>query len=207
MTRLPNIGPQPSQLPIGQSFAPDPITEKLLVPPQYKPHRANPFLGRGKLIQFNYLYFIHDPQPLIIVTDVFAHDKIRGVNIHYLTFNSIKKLLQQGCGNTGFSYKMFMAEQYVKNAFRSYRWNGIRQIKELDCNFILRIMAMVRSFDPAEVEILRKHVLEQLSRQVNTTAEEIGTEPLAPQGQAVPPQTPVAPIPAVAPTTTPEAGQ
>jgi len=112
--------------------------------------------------------------------------RIRGVNIHYLTFNYIKGILGQGCGNMGFSYRNFSGDRFLTSAFRTYKWSGIRQLKKLDCNFVKKVMEMIRSFDPAEVEIMRKNVLDQLERQVNTTATEAVGAPVAPMGQQVP---------------------
>lgn len=192
MTRMPNTGlpDQPQDLDQPQI---DPALQRLF----QQQRTTNPLLGKGSVLQFTYLYWQHDPRPLIIVTDVRHGDRIRGINIHYLSFNQIKKILQQGCDNKGFSYQSFRsppqalpqqkkANAFV-NAFRSYKWNGIRTIKQLDCQFIIRIMEMVRSFDPAEVEIIRTQVQEQLQRQVNTTALEAQTPaPVAPLGQQVP---------------------
>jgi hypothetical protein len=194
MTRIQNTG-LPNQ-PQEETVQPeiDPALQRLFQQKQ----TTNPFLGKGSMLQFSYLYWQHDPRPLIIVTDVKYGNRIRGINIHYLSFNQIKKILQQGCGNKGFSYRSFATPTQATpqqkkansftNAFRSYKWNGIRTIKQLDCDFIIRIMEMVRSFDPAEVEIIRKQVQEQLQRQVNTTAAQ-AKEPVAPAGQQVLPAT------------------
>ena len=169
----------------------DPTMQRLFESPQQ--HVANPFLGRGSLVQFSYLYWAHDPRPLVIVTDVKFGKVVRGINIHYLTFNHIKKILQQGCDNVGFSYKSFMGDQFMKDAFRSYKWAGVRQIKKLNCDFIQKVMELVRSFDPAEVEIIRKQVLEQLNRQVNITATEAGQQSMEVSRQT--PAQPIAPAP------------
>jgi hypothetical protein len=189
MTRLPN-----TDLLQGGMAQPeiDPTLQRLFQQKQ----ASNPLLGKGTLLQFIYLYWQHDPRPLVIVTDVIYGQLIRGVNLHYLSFNDIRKILQQGCNNKSFSYRMFApppnATPQQKNtypvtrAFRTYKWHGIRTIKQLDCDFILKIMAMVRSFNPAEVEIIRKQVQEQLRRQVNTTTETPAQEPVAPTGQQVP---------------------
>ena len=97
---------------------------------------------------------------------------IRGVNLHYLTFNDIKKLLQPNCNNTGFSYNTLKQGEYIGliKAFRQYKRNGIRQIKVLDCAFLLNVLASVRAISPSEVEAIRQSVREQISRMTNPAA-------------------------------------
>jgi len=56
-------------------------------------------------------------------------------------------------------------------AFRSYKWNGIRQVKVLDTDFLLKVMATVRSFDPNQIQAIRESVQEQINRVVNPPAE------------------------------------
>ena len=91
------------------------------------------------------------------------------------------------------------ATNALADAFRSYKWSGIQRVQKLDCDFVMSVMNMVRSFDPAEIEIVRKMVREQIQRQVNQKATDVAQmqqiTPIAPQvaQQAVPP---------VAPTTT-----
>ena len=188
MTRIPANTGLPNQPQDQPQF--DPALQELF----QQQDTTNPLLGKGSVLQFAYLYWQHDPRPLVIVTDVRHGHRIRGINIHYLTFNQIKKILQQGCNNVGFGYQSFRSPPQATpqqkkansftNAFRSYNWNGIRAIKQLDCKFIIKIMEMVRSFDPAEVEIIRKQVQEQMQRQVNIPATE-ATAPVPPTGPQV----------------------
>lgn len=102
-------------------------------------------INKGSLVTFSYLYHQpgHDPTPLVIVTDIWR-DFIRGVNLHYLTFNYITKLLQPNCENARFSYYNIKGDRYIVDAFRQYKRLGIRQIKKLDCTFLLKVLATVR---------------------------------------------------------------
>lgn len=127
-------------------------------------------ITKGSLIHFKYGNFKHDPNPLIIVTDIFPN-YIRGINLHYLTFNYIKRLLKMHCDNQMFSYFAIKQDRFFVDAFRSYKRLGVKQPNKLDCSFLLNTLAMVRSFDPAEVEQMRVYVKEQLRRQVNPKAE------------------------------------
>jgi len=159
----------------------------------FKPTQFNTIVNKGSLVAFKYSYWKHDPYPLVIVTDVFPNNMIRGVNIHYLTFNYVKTLLRGNAGNPTFSYGSIRGDQYLVSAFRSYKWNGISQIKKLDSDFILTVMSLVRTFDPMEVERIREIVQEQLRQQVNPKADELGVQqPQQPQqniGQINPPNT------------------
>lgn len=106
---------------------------------------------------------------------------MRGVNINYLMFHEIKALLNQNCDSTYFSYRMFRpASPYDTNplveAFRTYKWDGIRNVRKLDCKFIAQIMQLVRSFDPQEIERIRQQVYEQINQQINPTVPAPGEE-------------------------------
>ena len=56
-------------------------------------------ITRGSLVSFQYPRsfamipnVIHDPYPMVILTDIWPQ-YIRGVNLHYLTFPYVKKLI------------------------------------------------------------------------------------------------------------------
>jgi hypothetical protein len=139
----------------------------------------NQTITKGSLIIFNYTFHKpgHDSYPLVIVTDIWQ-SYIRGVNLHYLTFPYIKRLLQPNCNNPNFSYTNIKSDEYITSAFRQYKRNGIRQIKKLDCAFLLNVLASVRSFDPNEVEAIRKSVREQISRITNQQAAPTAEQPI-----------------------------
>lgn len=138
------------------------------------PTKMNQTIMKGSLCTFNYVFHKpgHDPYPLVIVTDVAfgPRQDVRGVNLHYLTFPYVKRLLQPNCNNPNFSYGNIKGDEYIVSAFRQYKRNGIRQIKKLDCAFLLNVLASVRSFDPNEVEAIRKSVREQIRRLTNPQA-------------------------------------
>ena len=156
------------------------IYGKAITANQYGPSmvRMNQIVQKGSLVTFNYTFHKpnHDPYPLVLITDIGFPTKgrmdIRGVNLHYLTFNYIKKLLQPNCNNTGFSYNTLKQGEYIGliKAFRQYKRNGIRQIKVLDCAFLLNVLASVRAISPSEVEAIRQSVREQISRMTNPAA-------------------------------------
>ena len=129
---------------------------------------------KGSLVSFNYVFWRNDAYPLVVVSEnALASGKLWGVNLHYLTFPYIKKLLGLSEGNPNFSYSSISGDNYMKRAFRSYKWRGIRQVKVLDTKFLVDIMSMVRSYDPAEVQIIRRQVQEQIGRKMNPKASEM----------------------------------
>ena len=141
------------------------------------PAAINPIVGRGSLIRFDYLFHQpgHDPQPLVIVTDVW--DKyVRGIQLHYLTFPEIRKLLfpapgQSVCENQAFTYQYVKANEYiVDRAFRQYKRNGMQNIRKLDCEFIVNALSITRSNNPSEIEAIRRSVQEQIRRLTNPVA-------------------------------------
>ena len=129
------------------------------------------FLQKGNLITFNYVNWANDPRPLVILTDVSPGMRIRGINLNYLTFNYIKNILLSNCNNVGFSYSNIKGDAYIVSAFRSYKWQGIQQLRKLDCKFLLSVMSVVRSFDPNEIKMIRQSVREQIQQQISPKAE------------------------------------
>lgn len=140
------------------------------------PGAINPVVGRGSLITFNYLFRKpgHDPQPLLLVTDVWPN-YCRGIQLHYLTFPVIRKLMfpapgQSICESASCTYQYIKGNSYIVSAFRQYKRNGMENIKKLDCEFIVNALAITRSFDPSEIELIRKSVREQINRMTNPQA-------------------------------------
>jgi hypothetical protein len=143
----------------------------------YRPVAANQYgpsvktVARGSLVYFNYLFWIHDPYPLVLIADIYGQ-YIRGLNLHYLTFPYIKHVLQPGCDNRQFSYRnirnngIAYEQEYIPKAFRTYKRSGIRQLKVLDCSFILNVLASTRGIDPVEVDHMREVIRQQIQQQM-----------------------------------------
>lgn len=139
---------------------------------------SNYAIKKGNLVTFNYSFWKKDPYPLVIISQVLPSNKIFGINLHYLTFNYIKKLLKN-CGNPLFSYSnSIKGDNYLKDAYRSYKWSGVRQVKVLNCDFLLNIISTIRNSDPAEVQIIRKNVQEQIRQQINPKSYEVNVKTL-----------------------------
>jgi hypothetical protein len=160
---------QQLNLPFGASQKPmNPMVSQLFKSVgNRQPVTTNDVVRKGSLVAFGYTMWIHDPYPLVIVTDITPGLRMRGVNLHYLTFPYIKNLLRTGTTNPAFSYGNIKPDPYIVGAFRSYKWQGIRQVKMLDSAFLLTVMATVRSFDPSQVASIRRAVQEQIRREVN----------------------------------------
>lgn len=134
---------------------------------------SNYAIKKGNLVTFNYSFWKKDPYPLVIISQSLPGNKLFGINLHYLTFNYIKKILKN-CNNPMFSYSnSIKGDNYLKNSYRSYKWSGIRQVKVLNCEFLLNIIGTIRSFDPAEVQIIRKNVQNQIKQQINPKSHEV----------------------------------
>lgn len=138
-------------------------------------------LGKGSLCVFNYQFYKHDPYPMQLVSSIYSDGKVAGLNLHYLTFRYVKFLIKQYCGSGSFSYQNIKGDRYIVNAFRTYKPNGMRNIKMIDCQFLLSILGRIRSFNPNEIEAIRKEVQEQLGRATNPKAsDEVGHERMFP---------------------------
>jgi len=140
---------------------------------QYGPSARR--IYKGSLVWFRYTNYIHDPFPLVILTDIWPNH-VRGFNLHYLTFFYVKKLLSLHCDNMMFSYFVIKNNPYFKifeKSFRTYKRLGMRQVKRLDCSFLLDMLGSMMSFDPAEVEQMRVYVRERLAREFQPRAEKM----------------------------------
>lgn len=165
------IGQQTLPFPTPDSQAMNPVVSRLFKAVGNKqPVTTNDIVKKGSLIAFGYTFWQHDPYPLLIVTDFIPGQRLRGVNLHYLTFPYIRNLLRVGANNAGFSYGNIRGDSYLVNAFRSYKPQGVQQIKMLDASFILTIMATVRSFDPTQIQTIRKAVQDQIRQEINPKA-------------------------------------
>ena len=174
------IQPRKRQSLLEQFFAP--VGQDVAANPNQR-MKGNFVAVKGSLVSFNYTFWKHDPYPLIIIIDNNpASDKLSGINLHRLTFPSIRELIAI-TSKMGFSYKSVSDDENFKAAYRSYKRIGVRQMKVLDSNFLLRIMSAVRSYDPAEVQIIRRQVQEQIRQQTNPKASQMTTLNQPQQGQ------------------------
>jgi hypothetical protein len=138
-------------------------------------------ISRGSLLSFHYPEshakppnVIHDFYPMVIITDVWPNF-IRGVNLHYLTFPYIKKLLQAHGGKSSAQYTSsdISGDKYVANAFRMYYIIGVKQARSLDVEFLLNILATARSFSPNEIEKIKKEIEAQIQQRLQAKADEL----------------------------------
>jgi hypothetical protein len=154
----------------------DPL--KSLVTNQYG-IATNP-VRKGSLISFEYPRsfamvpnVIHDPRPMLIVTDVWPPNYLRGLNLHYLTFPYIKKILETWAGNQSFSYSNIKPDRYVASAFRVYSLRGVIRPKRLDSEWLKTVLQSVRAFDAGELEKIRTTIEQQIQSRLQAKANEL----------------------------------
>lgn len=132
-------------------------------------------VARGSLVTFQYMFAKNDVYPLVILTYV-SQNYIHGVNLHYLTFNQIKQVLQKdklnGC-RPGFNYQNVKPYKYIVESYRTYKRNGIKGLKILDCDLIVKSMTVARSLDPQESEAIRDNIKDQIGKLVNSTVKSV----------------------------------
>lgn len=136
-------------------------------------------LGRGSLIAFSYPMsqaqrpnVIHDPYPLLIVTDIWPQ-YVRGVNLHYLTFPYIKRVLTQNSNNRTFSYYNVRPDKYLASAFRMYFRTGMSKIRVMDTSFLVQLLNGIRSWSESEIERVRQEVRQQIRQRLQAKASEL----------------------------------
>jgi hypothetical protein len=135
-------------------------------------------ITKGSLISFHYPRsyatipnVIHDPYPMVILTDIWPK-YIRGLNLHYLTFPYIKRILGT-YGGQGFSYFNIKPDAYMAQAFRMYFRVGVRQPKRLDTDWLIQVLQSVRSFSPGELENIRANIQRQMQHRLQAKVDEL----------------------------------
>ena len=135
-------------------------------------------VSRGSLISFHYPVswavvpnVIHDPYPMLIITDIWPR-YIRGLNLHYLTFPYIKKILEN-YGGRGVTYQAIKPDLYMAQAFRMYVRRGVRRPKLLDLPWLQAVLLEAKSFSPGEVEKIRMNIQQQIQQRLQAKADEL----------------------------------
>jgi hypothetical protein len=157
-----------------QQGKPSPVDPKLLFNKKQAMFRRIYYqtIRPGALLSFQYLYYKHDPNPLVLCGGTWLDGKVVGINLHYLTFRYIKYLTNQYCGRN-FSYHYIKGDTFVKNSFRSYKRDGLKNIQLLDCDFLNSVLGKVRSFNPKEIEAMRQYIKQQLQQKLGQTAKQL----------------------------------
>lgn len=134
---------------------------------------------KGSIIAFSYVgqtrHRIHDPVPLIIVSDIFT-DILRGINLHYLTLPYVKSLVTAHANNANFSFRFISNDPYIVGAFRSYKRNGISQLRMLDANFLKNLLTVVRALAPGEIDQMREQIHRLMLEQTQQPVAQPGPE-------------------------------
>lgn len=168
---------------------------------QYGPTLSGGF-SPGFLFSCQYLFYKHDPNPLVLTTKVYPDQRVAGLNLHYLTFPYVRQLVQAYCGKGTLSYQAIKGDKFVANAFRTYKRAGLRSVKAIDCQFLVTMLGQLRSFNPTEVEAMRKEVQRQLQERVNPKAGDLARQygRMIPPAQPAPEPHPSATVPGTAGT-------
>lgn len=124
-------------------------------------------IAKGTLVSFQYSQWKNDPNPLVILTNYSPGIKIKGINLHYLTYPSIMNLVNISKENPMFSYKDIAQNNILKSAFRSYTWTGVQRLKQLNTDRLTKIIDSNRNFDPGQNEAIRNNVQSQLNQTSN----------------------------------------
>ncbi len=143
---------------------------------------------KGSVINFHYVgqrigKSIHDPYPLVLVSDIFS-DAVRGVNLNYLTVPYVKNMIDRFLDKP-FSYALIKGDSYIvggrgnPGAFRTYKRNGISQLRMMDSAFLKGIAAISRTLDPNELDQIRMQIEDLIRYQT--------TQPVAGPGEFLEP--------------------
>lgn len=162
-----------------------PSPESNSIPQPQQPKQVKPFFRRiagqkpkkGDLIGFRYTFWKHDPHPLVLVTGLYDDGRIAGVNLHNLTLGDMKNLVSQYCNKANISYQNSVkGKRNIVKGFRTYKWEGMKDVIILDCENFLGRLGVVREkklLSPNEVAKLRIQIQQQLRRQINPRADDL----------------------------------
>lgn len=124
----------------------------------------NPTIQKGSIINFQYLFHSHDPQPLVLVTSIYSDGRIAGINLHYLTYQYVKNLVKNFCDNRSFGYQRIKGDRFLYKSFRTYKKFGIKNLHMLDCASLNQLLGTVRSFNfkPGELQAMQDSIRQQM---------------------------------------------
>src|SRR5689334_20355757 len=106
----------------------------------------SPTLQKGSVVSFNYLFYKHDPSPLVLVTSIYSDGKIAGVNLHYLTYVYVRNLIKNFCDDKTFGYQRIKGDRFLYKSFRTYKRAGVRNMHMMDCEHLSNILKITRAF-------------------------------------------------------------
>lgn len=156
----------------------------------------------GVMLSFDYLFWQHDPRPLIITCRYVGlyganlpENLLAGFNLHYLPFGLIRMLIRGFTNDPQGTIRAGLRHQTTKLVYRTYKIKGISQARRIDWNSFMQRVAIMRQFTAAEREALIRSVELQLTQNprdltaINRLVADIVTQRTA----APPPPTPVQP--------------
>ena len=148
--------------------------------PQVKPpfrRVAGQKPNKGDLVGFRYMFWKHDPHPLMLVTSQYDDGRIAGVNLHNLTLWDMKNLVAQYCNKANISYQIAVkGKRNIVKGFRTYKFEAMKDMRFLDCGNFLARLGVVREkrlLSPNEVAKLRQQIQQQLRQQINPRATDL----------------------------------
>lgn len=154
-----------------------PNISKLWQATEFPQKNRTKVVHKGSVINFFYMGQrrtpIHDPYPLVLVSDIFT-DAVRGVNLNLLDAPYVTSLIKTYL-DTPFSYVNIKADNYITNAFRTYKRSGISSLRMMDGDFLKGLAAVARSLDVNEIE--------QIRSQIETLIRQASQQPVAEPGE------------------------
>lgn len=142
----------------------------------------------GDVITFVYnkkLYYeIHDRYPLVLVLDWKRGNRVRGVNLHYLSYSVMGSIIEMTHNGLIYSYRQVQPMQMCVDAFRHYIWTWIIQgtIRRMNTEAIQAEVNTIKKYgklDEATIHQLVREQLQKKTQQLQATQPK-GTTPTTP---------------------------
>lgn len=142
-------------------------------------------MAAGQVVRFNYSFFKpgHDPQPLLLVAgDHWRDGYLHGINLHYLSFVRTKQLLVSYCDMANFNYGNVMSDQYISDAYRTYKWSGVQRLQFENCKFLQAILGLDKIFSAGQLTAVVQEIKRMSEQQAVPTAGPTPAMPFQPPG-------------------------
>ena len=132
------------------------------------PENVSRVVQKGSIVNFRYVgqtrVPIKDAYPLVLVSDIFTN-AIRGINLNFLDSPYVKSMILNYL-NKPFSYAFIKNDHYIVDAFRTYKRNGISQLRIMDSNFLIGLAKVARSLNVNEIDQVRQQIAMVLKEQL-----------------------------------------
>jgi hypothetical protein len=157
------------------------------------PNGIRAIASPGQLMRFNYAFVKpgHDPQPLVMVAwDNWKEGYLNALNLHHITMIKATDLMRRHCDNGAIWHENYKGDKYIMGAYRTYKWNGVQNLKVEPCKFIVQLLDLAQQYrlNVGQISNLVLQIRKMAAEQVVPPAQASGEQPYQLAATPQPPQ-------------------